>query len=128
MNPFRTGQLVMFQVSYDRDWHFFEAVFFIIIGIFGGLYGEFVITWNLRAQAFRKRFLSRYSVNEAAFLAGATAMICYFNTFLRIDMTESMEILFRECEGGHDYHGLCRYTSPLWCIDGSDGTDKDRLY
>jgi chloride channel 3/4/5 len=55
-------------------------------------------------------------------------MICYFNTFLRIDMTESMEILFRECEGGHDYHGLCRYTSPLWCIDGSDGTDKDRLY
>ena len=37
MNPFRTGQLVMFQVSYDRDWHFFELFFYVIIGIFGGL-------------------------------------------------------------------------------------------
>ena len=24
MNPFRTGKLVLFQVSYDRDWHEFE--------------------------------------------------------------------------------------------------------
>src|SRR5690606_30286910 len=52
MNPFRTGQLVMFQVSYERSWHFFEIFFFIIIGIFGGLYGAFVIKWNIRAQAF----------------------------------------------------------------------------
>ncbi|TGZ83997.1 hypothetical protein EX30DRAFT_96395 [Ascodesmis nigricans] len=107
MNPFRTGQLVMFQVAYDRDWHFFEVVFFIILGIFGGLYGEFVIKWNLRAQAFRKRYLTKYAIAEATFLAGVTAVICYFNMFLRIDMTESMEILFRECEGGHDYNGLC---------------------
>ncbi|KAA8901445.1 voltage gated chloride channel [Sphaerosporella brunnea] len=108
MNPFRTGQLVMFQVSYDRDWHFFEVVFFIILGVFGGLYGEFVIQWNLRAQAFRKHYLTKYAVAEATFLAGATAVICYWNTFLRIDMTESMEILFKECEGGHDFNGLCQ--------------------
>ncbi|KAI5809336.1 chloride channel [Pyronema omphalodes] len=110
VNPFRTGQLVMFQVTYDRDWHFFEIVFFIILGIFGGLYGEFVIKWNLRAQAFRKRFLTKYAIAEATFLAGATAVICYFNPFLRIDMTESMEILFRECEGAgahNDHLGLC---------------------
>jgi hypothetical protein len=35
MNPFRTGNLVMFQVSYDRDWHFFEVIFFVILGVFG---------------------------------------------------------------------------------------------
>ncbi|KAF3936173.1 hypothetical protein ABW19_dt0202557 [Dactylella cylindrospora] len=107
MNPFRTGQLVMFQVHYDRDWHFFEIVFYIIIGIFGGLYGALVIKWNLRAQAFRKRFLGGYAVVEATFLAGATALLCYPNKFLRIDMTESMEILFRECEGQSDYNHLC---------------------
>ncbi|RPB07667.1 Clc chloride channel [Morchella conica CCBAS932] len=94
MNPFRTGQLVMFQVSYDRDWHFFEVVFFVIIGVFGGLYGEFVIKWNLRAQSFRKRYLKEYAIAEVTFLAGVTAVICYANMFLRIDMTESMEILF----------------------------------
>ncbi|PNS16047.1 hypothetical protein CAC42_4448 [Sphaceloma murrayae] len=107
MNPFRTGQLVMFTVRYDRSWHFFEIVFYIIIGIFGGLYGEFMIKWNLRAQAFRKRYLTKYAILEATLLALFTAIICYPNRFLRIDMTESMEILFLECEGGHDYDHLC---------------------
>ncbi|KAL3419752.1 chloride channel protein [Phlyctema vagabunda] len=107
MNPFRTGQLVMFQVHYDRSWHFFEVLFYIIIGIFGGLYGAFVMKWNLRAQAFRKKYLTKYALLEATLLATATAVICYPNMFLRIDMTESMEILFKECEGGEDYNGLC---------------------
>lgn len=107
MNPFRTGQLVMFQVKYDRSWHFFEVVFFIVIGIFGGLYGAFVMKWNLRVQAFRKKYLTNYAILEATLLAAATAIICYPNAFLRIDMTESMEILFLECEGAEDYHGLC---------------------
>lgn len=107
MNPFRTGQLVMFQVHYDRSWHFFEVVFYIIIGIFGGLYGAFVMRWNLRAQAFRKKYLTKYAVLEATLLATGTAIICYSNMFLRIDMTESMEILFLECEGAEDYNGLC---------------------
>lgn len=107
MNPFRTGQLVMFQVKYDRDWHFFETIFYIIIGIFGGLYGAFVIKWNLRAQAFRKKYLAKYPIMEATLLALLTAIICYPNMFLRIDMTESMEILFLECEGDHDYDELC---------------------
>ncbi|KAK4986177.1 glycerol ethanol, ferric requiring protein [Elasticomyces elasticus] len=107
MNPFRTGQLVMFQVKYDRDWHFFEIVFYIIIGVFGGLYGAFVIKWNLRAQAFRKKYLSKYAIVEATLLATFTAVLCYPNMFLRIDMTESMEILFLECKGGHDYDELC---------------------
>jgi chloride channel 3/4/5 len=48
MNPFRTGKLVLFQVTYDRDWHFFEIVFFVIIGAFGVsprpfLFGKVVI-------------------------------------------------------------------------------------
>ncbi|OLN88098.1 putative chloride channel protein [Colletotrichum chlorophyti] len=107
MNPFRTGQLVMFQVHYDRSWHFFEVLFYVILGIFGGLYGAFVMKWNLRAQAFRKKYLSKYAIAEATILAAGTAIICYPNVFLRIDMTESMEILFLECEGAEDYHGLC---------------------
>ncbi|KAJ8105917.1 hypothetical protein ONZ43_g7238 [Nemania bipapillata] len=107
MNPFRTGQLVMFQVQYDRSWHLFETVPYIFIGIFGGLYGAFVIKWNLRVQAFRKKYLAKWAVLEATILAAGTAIICYPNAFLRIDMTESMEILFLECEGAEDYHGLC---------------------
>ncbi|KAJ5697394.1 hypothetical protein N7488_011078 [Penicillium malachiteum] len=108
LNPFRTGQLVMFQVEYDRTWHFFELIFFIFIGVFGGLYGAFVIKWNLRMASFRKKYLGKYAIAESVFLAGFTAILCYPNIFLKINMTEMMEILFRECGGGHDYHGLCQ--------------------
>ncbi|KAF1832979.1 chloride channel protein 3 [Decorospora gaudefroyi] len=107
MNPFRTGQLVMFNVSYDRSWHFFEITFYLLIGVFGGLYGALVIKWNLKMQVFRKKYLSAYPITEAVTLAVLTAVICYPNMFLRIDMTESMEILFQECEGDKGYDRLC---------------------
>ena len=106
MNPFRTGQLVMFTVQYDRDWHFFEILFFSILGVFGGLYGEFVMKWNLRVTAFRKRCLGKFAIQEAVTLAGLTALIAYWNPFLEIDMTKSMQLLFKECEG-EDYDGMC---------------------
>ena len=108
MNPFRTGKLVLFQVSYDRDWHFFEIGFFILIGVFGGLYGAFVIKYNFQVQSFRRNHLAAYGLSEAVTLAALTALVGYFNKFLRIDMTESLEILFRECEGGGDYDDLCQ--------------------
>ncbi|EGO25898.1 hypothetical protein SERLADRAFT_355881 [Serpula lacrymans var. lacrymans S7.9] len=118
MNPFRTGKLVLFQVTYDRDWHFFEIIFFIILGIFGGLYGAFVVKFNLQVAAFRKKHLANHGVAEAVILATLTAMVGYFNRFLRIDMTESMSILFRECDGGGDYDNLCQ-TSVQWPMANS---------
>lgn len=106
MNPFRTGQLVMFEVTYDRDWHFFEILFFAILGVFGGLYGEFVMKWNMRVTKLRKKYLSNYAIQEAVTLATITAVVAYWNPFLRLDMTKSMELLFKECEG-EDYDGMC---------------------
>ncbi|KAF9366123.1 glycerol ethanol, ferric requiring protein [Mortierella sp. NVP85] len=108
MNPHRTGKLVMFQVSYDRDWHFFEIIFFVLLGIFGGLYGTLIIKYNLKVQHFRKRYLADYGVIEAATLAFFTCSFAYRNIFMKIDMAESMNILFRECEGSEDYMGLCK--------------------
>lgn len=108
MNPFRTGKLVLFQVTYNRDWHFFEIIFFIILGIFGGLYGAFVVKFNMQVAAFRRKHLATHGVAEAVILATLTATIGYFNRFMRIDMTEMMSILFRECEGGGDHNNLCQ--------------------
>lgn len=46
MNPYRTGKLVLFQVHFDRDWHFFELGFFILIGIFGVSSVQIVLRYN----------------------------------------------------------------------------------
>lgn len=35
INPFRTGKLVLCQVSYDRDWHIFEPPIFVLLGVLG---------------------------------------------------------------------------------------------
>ncbi|KAF5380634.1 hypothetical protein D9615_004751 [Tricholomella constricta] len=118
MNPFRTGKLVLFQITYDRDWHFFEVIFYVILGIFGGLYGAFVVKFNLQVAAFRRKHLANHGVAEAVTLATLTAMIGYSNRFLRIDMTSSMAILFRECEGGGNIGDLCQ-TPAQWRVSNS---------
>lgn len=75
-----------------------------------GLYGAFVIKYNVLVAQFRKKYLRDVPVLEAAVLAFVTALVAYPNVFMRIDMTEIMGILFRECEGTEyeDYHGLCQ--------------------
>ncbi|PCH36055.1 Cl-channel protein [Wolfiporia cocos MD-104 SS10] len=118
MNPYRSGKLVLFQVTYDRDWHFFEIIVFVILGIFGGLYGAFVVKFNLQVAAFRRKYLGSFPVSEAVLLATITALVGWFNRFIRIDMTESMSILFRECQGGGDYDNICQ-TSEQWTMVNS---------
>lgn len=63
----------------------------------------------MQFAAFRRKYLVNLPVVEAVTLATLTAVIGYFNRFLRIDMTEMMSILFRECEAGGDYDNLCQY-------------------
>ncbi|KAG6813134.1 hypothetical protein H0H92_013758 [Tricholoma furcatifolium] len=118
MNPFRTGKLVLFQITYDRDWHFFEIMFYVILGIFGGLYGAFVVKFNIQVAAFRRKHLANHGVSEAVILATLTAMIGYFNRFLRMDMTASMALLFRECEAGGNAGDLCQ-SSAQWRLANS---------
>lgn len=98
LNPFRTGQMVLFSVQYDRKWHFFELPAFILLGVFGGVWGEFIIKWNLRIQSLRKRYWKPYAMPEIVSLVLVTAGLCYFNRFLRMDMTASMNLLFKECK------------------------------
>lgn len=100
LNPFRTGQMVLFSVTYDQPWHFFDLPAFIVLGAFGGLMGEFIIKWNLRFQSLRKQYLKAYALQEVALIATITAAVCYFNEYLSVDMTKSMQILFHECEHG----------------------------
>ena len=67
-----------------------------------------MIKFNLQVAAFRRKYLANHAIAEAVTLATLTALIGYFNRFLRIDMTSSMAILFRECEGGGNVFNLCQ--------------------
>ncbi len=110
MNPFRTGKLVMFQVTYNRDWHAFELPLFVLLGIMGGLYGAFFIKANVRWVAFRKNgWLKNYQVQEVFVVSLVTAIVGYSIVFLRVNMGELLANLFRECEEiENDFHGVCQ--------------------
>lgn len=111
IDPSRNGKIVVFEVTYDREWHVEEIPIFILLGIFGGLYGKYISRWNVHYVSFRKKYLSRWPLQEVVILTFVTAIISYFNEFLKLDMTESMEILFHECQtnekGSLWSHRLC---------------------
>lgn len=107
LNPFRTGQLVLFEVSYHSSWHWFDLPFYAILGAFGGVYGVVVSKFNKRVAGFRKKYLAAYAVQEVIILSILTAALSYFNQFLRVDMTEVMQTLFYECSS-ESRHELCK--------------------
>lgn len=110
-NPFRTGQLVLFEVTYDSSWHYYELPFYALLGVFGGVYGILVSRLNKRVAGFRQKYLGPYAVREVVILALFSAIMSYFNGFLRLDMTETMQALFSECSAD-DTTWLCDTTLP----------------
>ncbi|KAH9826938.1 H(+)/Cl(-) exchange transporter 3 [Teratosphaeria destructans] len=111
-DPFRTGKLVLYQVTYHSGWHAFELVPFAIMGIIGGLYGATFIKLNMLIARFRTSdrnpFLDR-PVLEVFVVALLTAILSFPVTFLRAQSSELVEMLFAECRDiQDDYLGLCK--------------------
>ncbi|KAJ2869347.1 hypothetical protein GGH93_006187 [Coemansia aciculifera] len=97
-NPFGSGKLVLFQTTYDMDYHWFEMLPFVIIGIFGGLYGALFCRLNMAVNRLRKNTLiGRYPISEVAAISIATLAVSYYNPFTRVGLGELVGSLFQEC-------------------------------
>ncbi|KAL7748192.1 hypothetical protein RI367_006376 [Sorochytrium milnesiophthora] len=108
MNPFRTGKLVLFQVTYDKTWHSFELLFFVLIGILGGLFGALFIRLNLKIVSLRKfSWLKPRPIQEACVIAVITGLVSYGDIFLRVDSSELLSNLFKECHAEDRFYGIC---------------------
>ncbi|KAJ5463951.1 CTD kinase subunit gamma Ctk3C-terminal [Penicillium sp. IBT 31633x] len=108
LNPFRTGKIVLYQVTYTRGWHRFEIIPFIILGIIGGLYGAFLIRLNMRITKWRRANTSSRPIIEVVVVALVTALINYPNHLMRAQNSELVQSLFAECNSvTYDRFGLC---------------------
>ncbi|KAJ5253684.1 hypothetical protein N7524_010864 [Penicillium chrysogenum] len=108
LNPFRTGKIVLYQVTYTRGWHRFEIIPFIILGIVGGLYGAFLIRVNTRITKWRRARTSSRPILEVVVVALVTALVNYPNHFMRAQNSELVQSLFAECNSvTYDRFGLC---------------------
>lgn len=111
-NPFRTGNLVLYQVTYHSGWHAFELVPFAIIGILGGLYGGLFIKLNMWIASWRQSSnypLRGRPVLEVAIAAAITAIVTFPIPFLRAQSSELVSFLLAECTDiSSDPLGLCK--------------------
>ncbi|XP_061454350.1 H(+)/Cl(-) exchange transporter 5 isoform X2 [Rhineura floridana] len=109
INPFGNSRLVLFYVEFHTPWHLLELVPFILLGIFGGLWGAFFIRSNIAWCRRRKTTkLGRYPVVEVIVVTAITAILAFPNEYTRVSTSELISELFNDC-GLLDSSKLCDY-------------------
>ncbi|KAG2342945.1 hypothetical protein BDR05DRAFT_1025309 [Suillus weaverae] len=111
LNPFGTGKVVLFQVTYDKDWHAHELIFFILLGVLGGVYGAYFSKLNYRWSRDVRggTWLKAHPVAEVALVTLVTTVLCFLNPYARMGGTELIYNLFSECRTGskNSHFNLC---------------------
>ena len=109
INPFGNSRLVLFYVEFHTPWHLFELVPFILLGIFGGLWGALFIRTNIAWCRKRKTTqLGKYPVIEVLVVTAITAILAFPNEYTRMSTSELISELFNDC-GLLDSSKLCDY-------------------
>ena len=109
-NPFRTGKLVLYQVTYSTGWHGFELVPYAILGIMGGIYGGLFIKLNMKIAKLRRGSpFAHKPIFEVMIVAVITAILNFPNKFMRAQSSELVYMLFAECATiTDDQFGICK--------------------
>ncbi|KAH9942350.1 chloride channel [Epithele typhae] len=120
LDPFGSGKLVLFQVTYDKDWHAYELFPFLLLGVFGGVYGAYFSKLNYRWSRHVRNgtWMKTYPVMEVVLITGITAILSFLNPYTKMGGTELVYNLFAECrEGSSNSHsGLCVLNPPTQAV------------
>uniref|UniRef100_A0A674CG74 Chloride channel protein n=1 Tax=Salmo trutta TaxID=8032 RepID=A0A674CG74_SALTR len=102
-------RLVLFYVEFHTPWHLLELVPFVLLGIFGGIWGAFFIRANIAWCRRRKTtWLGHYPVLEVLVVTAVTAVVAFPNSYTRTSTSELISELFNDC-GLLDSSKLCNY-------------------
>lgn len=109
INPFGNSRLVLFYVEYHTPWYLFELIPFILLGVFGGLWGAFFIRANIAWCRRRKTTkFGKFPVLEVITVTVITAAISFPNQYTRKNTSELIKELFTDC-GPLESSPLCDY-------------------
>ncbi|QRV93848.1 ClC voltage-gated chloride channel protein [Ceratobasidium sp. AG-Ba] len=109
MDPFGTGKIVLFQVTYTKAWHAYELVPFFVLAVFGGVYGAYFSKLNYRwsRDVRNKSWMKKHPVAEVALVTLVTTLLCFLNPYTRMGGTELVYNLLAQCREGDWHEGLC---------------------
>lgn len=108
LNPYGTSKIVLFQVRYLTDWHYFELVNFVILGVAGGVAGAlFIKASRVWARTFRRiPIIKAYPMLEVVLVALVTGIAGFWNRYTKLSVTELLLEVSSPC-GPHSHTGLC---------------------
>ncbi|KAG2374775.1 hypothetical protein C9374_010519 [Naegleria lovaniensis] len=96
LNPRPSGKIVLFSISYHVNWKWFELLPFIFMGILGGILGALWTKLNITYIKYvRKRYLKDWPITEALMTSVVTSLLCYWNEYSRIPMSDLIAMLFQ---------------------------------
>lgn len=77
MDPFKTGKTVLFEVTYDRQWHFFEFAGFVLLGVLGGILGAWFAQANVwwTKNVRKATWLNHHPIAEVLLVTGVTVLL-----------------------------------------------------
>lgn len=108
IDPFGTGRIVLFEVEYDTDWRWAEVPFFLLLGVFGGVYGAAFTKLNTYwSRTVRGKLFARQPILEVAIVTSLTALLAWRNPYLRMGGAELISDLFQKCNAHDSLDGLC---------------------
>ncbi|XP_069067968.1 H(+)/Cl(-) exchange transporter 5 isoform X2 [Pleurodeles waltl] len=124
INPFGNSRLVLFYVEFHTPWHLLELIPFILLGMFGGLWGAFFIRANIAWCRRRKTTkLGKYPVLEVLLVTAITAVLAFPNEYTRISTSELISELFNDC-GPLDESKLCDYVT---VTNATNSTNENQI-
>lgn len=99
LNPYGNGSIVLFAVTYTKDYRYWEYSIFIILGIFGGLYGALFSRLNIiwSREVRKGTWLARHPITEVFLVTALTTFVGFLNPYTRLGGTELVAKLFSEC-------------------------------
>lgn len=108
-NPFGNDHLVMFYIEYHNPWYLIELAAFILLGVFGGIWGTIFIRANIKWCHFRKTsILGKYNITEVLAVTLITAVLAYPNKYTRMNTSALIKQLVSMCRP-EDETALCDY-------------------
>ncbi|KAI5293283.1 hypothetical protein KEM52_005684 [Ascosphaera acerosa] len=117
IDPWRTGKIVLYQVTFTRGWHSFEMLPFILLGVCGGLYGALLIKLNMRVARWRLTTPAavRWPVAVVAAVALVSAVVNFPNILMRAQLSDLVHNLFSQCsDSPDDPLLLCKTGAASW--------------
>jgi chloride channel 3/4/5 len=109
LNPYGTGKIVLFEVRYVTDWHFFELFAFVFLGVAGGLLGAlFIKASRFWAKTFRRvPVIKKWPMLEVVLVALITGVTSFWNRYTRLAVAELLFELASPCNS-KSKTGLCK--------------------